>query len=177
VTYSFVQPGGRIVDADMRLNAAYRAFADLDPGGYSNGQGLAFDLQNAVTHELGHVLGLDHTCVLDPDDPRPLDDQGIPVPTCAGASDEILATTMYPSTEPGWISQRVLSSDEVRAVCTIYPAGADPKLCVLDLPNDGCGCAAAGARPGGLIAAAALVLAVIRARPRRGGSGPKSRRG
>ncbi len=181
VTYDFRQPGGRIVDTDIRINALYHSFANLDPGSALGGHSFDFfDLQNAITHELGHLIGLAHTCMLDPGEARPLDDQGNPVPACADASDEVLATTMYPSTEPGWIAQRVLSSDEVRAVCAIYPASADPKLCVLDLPDDGCGCAATGPRPGGLLAGVvglALALAVSRARPRRAGSGPKPRRG
>ena len=84
VTYTFTQPGGRVVDADLRVNAAYHSFANLDPG--VGGDVLAFDLQNAITHELGHLLGLGHTCLLDPEDPRPVDDRGNAVPYCSDAA-------------------------------------------------------------------------------------------
>ena len=42
------------------------------------------------------------------------------------------------------ISKRVLSPDDIRAVCETYPAERDPHACTLDLPDDGCGCAAGG---------------------------------
>jgi MYXO-CTERM domain-containing protein len=142
VTYTFTQPGGRIVDADLRVNAAYHSFANLDPGG--GGDFLSFDLQNAITHELGHLIGLDHTCLLVPEDPRPVDEQGNEVPDCADAAAPMLAATMFPSTDPGRTSQRWLSPDDVRGVCAIYPAAADPHICPLDIPDDGCGCAASG---------------------------------
>jgi hypothetical protein len=185
VTYTFTQPGGRIVDADLRVNAAYHSFANLDPGG--GGDFLSFDLQNAITHELGHLIGLDHTCLLVPAYPRPLDDQGYEVPDCATAAAPMLAATMFPSTDPGRTSQRWLSPDDVRGVCAIYPAAADPRVCPLDLPDDGCRCAASGARdaaPGaggfGLLLAAGVIAvrrglrarALSRARSRRAGSRP-----
>ena len=52
------------------------------------------DIGNTVTHEAGHFLGLDHV------------------------SDA--ATTMYPTAPPGEISKRVLSSDDINGVCSIY---------------------------------------------------------
>jgi hypothetical protein len=173
VTYSFTQPGGRIVDADMRINAAFFQFANLDPAAPVDSAYPLFDLQNAVTHEMGHLIGLDHTCLLEDVDPRPIDDAGNPVPFCSEASAAIQASTMYPSAVPGEISQRILSADDVRGICAIYPATADPHQCALDLPDDGCGCAASPTRlPSALVlCGAALLLGLSRARPR--GAGPR----
>jgi hypothetical protein len=169
VTYSFTQPGGQIVDTDMRINATAFRFANLDPG--STGDGATFDLQNAITHEMGHVVGLEHTCLKPEDDLGPVDDAGNLVPYCGDASAEIRETTMYPTTDPGVTWQRTLADDDIRAVCTIYPAGANPRVCPLDLPDDGCGCGAAGTMPGSLSALlVAAALALSRARLRRAGS-------
>lgn len=48
---------GRITDADIVVNAAeYPWEASSDPAACTN----AYDLQNVLTHEVGHVLGLGH---------------------------------------------------------------------------------------------------------------------
>ena len=38
------------------------------------------------------------------------------------------------------ISKRVLSPDDIRAACSIYPSAEDPHVCAYDMPNEGCGC-------------------------------------
>lgn len=53
---------GEIVDWDMQLNLGAGEFADCVA--HSCGAGMV-DLQNTITHEAGHVLGLGHS--LDPD--------------------------------------------------------------------------------------------------------------
>lgn len=53
------------------------------------------DLQNTVTHEVGHVLGLAHTSAPD--------------------------TVMFITTAPGETKKRVLSDDDIAGVCAIYP--------------------------------------------------------
>jgi hypothetical protein len=170
LTSTWHRPDGRIVGADIELNADPLfgfVWRNLDPGvdpGGGNGLQLA-DLQNAVTHEIGHLLGFGHTCLGFDDDPA-FDDQGQPVPDCRSASDELRQTVMYNGilTE-GETSKRFLSSDEVRAVCEVYPEASDPRNCTLDLPNDGCGCAAAAASSSGsrgvLVAGCVLGLVVI----------------
>jgi hypothetical protein len=80
------------------------------------------------------------------------------------------------------ISKRVLSPDDIRAVCEIYPAERDPHTCTLDLPDDGCGCAtgghAAGTTPALAFLTLALGLSLLRTgRARPGRRGATARRG
>jgi MYXO-CTERM domain-containing protein len=156
---------GQIYDADVEVNLVDYHWADLveDPNLTSD-----MDLQNALTHELGHLIGLDHTCF----DPlssksgiRPDDNNGQPIPDCATASADVQATTMFPSAMPGDTGKRTLSPDDVNAVCTIYPVDDPPPPPGTGV-NGGCaGCAAAG-RPGdsGAPATFGLLAAVLIAR-------------
>jgi MYXO-CTERM domain-containing protein len=164
---------GIIRDADVEVNAYHFNWADLVVHPDLRGAGQSFhDLQNAVTHEMGHLIGLDHTCYLQP--PAPIDDMGNPIPDCASASPDVLATTMFPSANPGDIDKRDLAPDDQRAVCEIYPAAQDPKSCSPGGTDPGgCSCAV-GARGGGaglgsFMMLAAALLAARRARRRRGG--------
>lgn len=168
--------GGRIVDADIEINAADPRFrwdvlAD-DPFIASLSHDI--DLQNALTHELGHVLGLDHPCYLEgPPDPPEFDDLGAPMPSCSDPAlpASVPLATMYPSSTGGNIEERTLSDDEVLALRDLYPAGQAPFVEGPLLSEPG-GCAAAGdAHPSGsswlgALAATALV-ARARRRPRR----------
>jgi hypothetical protein len=160
---------GIIRDADIEVNAYHFSWADLVLHPDLRGSGQLFhDLQNAVTHEMGHVIGLDHTCYLQ--GPAPLDNNGQPIPDCANASPEVLATTMFPSANPGDIDKRDLAPDDQQAVCDIYPAAQDPKTCSPgETDPTGCSCAAGGTRVpvlGSLIMVAAAWLATRRRRRR-----------
>jgi hypothetical protein len=120
----------QIVDADTEINAVDPRFQwgllPDDPTLAATASEV--DLQNALTHELGHVLGLSHPCTLG-DPPKPeFDDRGAPVLSCSdpGLPASVLEATMYPSSEPGSISERTLSSDEVKALHDLYPLRAAP---------------------------------------------------
>jgi len=104
---------GEILDADIEVNATTFLWADLDLGTQASAD--LYDLQNALTHELGHFIGLDHPCLLASSTPPmvlPVDNLGNPVPDCATASPEIMASTMYPVSMPGDVSKRMLSLDD-----------------------------------------------------------------
>jgi hypothetical protein len=80
---------GHITDADVLFNGSGFFFTTSgDPG--------SFDVQDVATHELGHLLGLDHS-------------------GWAGA-------TMYPYVDPTVILHRSLSLDEERGMRDAYPA-------------------------------------------------------
>ncbi|MBM4372386.1 MAG: matrixin family metalloprotease, partial [Deltaproteobacteria bacterium] len=89
VTYDPVT--GEIMDADLELNGEDYAFTALE-----HGVPGAVDIRNTVTHEAGHMLGLDHS-------PK-------------------VASTMYKSSILGETVKRSLDDDDVEGVCHVYPA-------------------------------------------------------
>jgi MYXO-CTERM domain-containing protein len=153
---------GQIYDSDIEINALDYHWADVDPDG---GPTSFMDLQNALTHEMGHLIGLDHTCY-DPSSgaAQPYDDAGQPVPVCPGSL-TVQATTMYPSADPGDTQKRTLAPDDQAGLCGIYPIDDPPP----PPGSGGCACAVAPAPPGGLAWAvlAALGAGAILARTRR----------
>jgi hypothetical protein len=149
---------GTIVGGDIEINGTVR-WADLvaEPALRAN----RYDLQNALTHELGHFIGLDHTCYLPSKRPRPIDNQGDPVPDCgADSSAAIMATTMYASSQVGDIGKRDLSEDDVRAVCDLFPAGGRLS-CAPDATGGDSGCTFAGRSDARGVWGLALALAAL----------------
>ena len=90
---------GIIVDADIELNdfENFTFTATDDPAL------IEIDIQNTVTHEMGHVLGFDHP----------------PVPEA----------TMFATAPSGEISKRTLDQDDIDAICDVYPAVNPPTTC------------------------------------------------
>lgn len=159
VTYVWHDPAsGEILDADIELNEDTRDFhvcaaplcADVVPL-----DSAVADLENTLTHELGHYFGLAHT----PDDP---------------------AATMHAEAGFGETSKRDLAADDATGICAVYPAGSLPAACDptpagglgLDCaPPQGCGCRTTGGRNGGrgatlVLGVLATALAVVRRRRR-----------
>lgn len=131
---------GQIADADVLVNTAHKSFCvapDCALGRY--------DVQNTLTHEVGHLLGLDHSAEAD--------------------------ATMYGGAPPDEVSKRDLTADDVTGVCTAYrmayaaqgcPPAVDEAVCTA-APGRGAG--AAGRRSLGsvaVVAASALVVALRR---------------
>jgi hypothetical protein len=115
---------GEIVDADLELNAVSISWADLvaDPALAENSN--TADLQNTLTHEFGHVIGLAHPCYSPNDGPAVLDDNtGNPEPDCSNPNLPLSVTeaTMYPVVPMSDTQRRTLSPDDEQAVCDIYP--------------------------------------------------------
>src|SRR5262249_17810827 len=97
---------GKLYDADLEMNASVHQFTTIDsPPCSTVGQSgcVSTDVQNTVTHEFGHALGLDHS----PDS----------------------RSTMFAGAELGEISKRVLDDGSVEFVCTVYPAGGPTLDC------------------------------------------------
>ena len=130
---------GIIQDADIEVNTENFIWGDLATQPANGEQ----DLQNALTHEMGHFIGLDHNCFAPGigADGQPLvrqiDNTGMPVPDCANAPALVRQATMFNSADLGDLTKRTLEADDRLGVCDIYPVGhlPDPTL-----GNDGGGC-------------------------------------
>lgn len=83
----FRRGSGELVDADIVVNEHSYVWGE--------GAEVENDLQNALTHEVGHFLGLGHSDTID--------------------------ATMYASAAPGEIGKRTLHRDDVAAVQQLYP--------------------------------------------------------
>jgi MYXO-CTERM domain-containing protein len=82
-------------------------------GSYGQGDCAYYDLQNTLTHELGHFIGIAHPCGTG---------SGNPEVGCTSALSDV---TMFPFEVPGETTKITLSADDVDAVCTLYgPAKA-----------------------------------------------------
>ena len=92
---------GVIADTDIELNSDF-SFSVGD-------ENVKIDVQNTVTHELGHTIGLDHSTVIE--------------------------STMFASAPLGEIKKRTLESDDIDGICQIYPIAQNPNNC--DLSNVG----------------------------------------
>ncbi len=121
------QDDGEILDTDIEFNGVHQTFSvhpDGEPGKY--------DIQNTFTHELGHVLGLDHLCHDGSNSTRPIDHRGDPIPDCHPKGDlpELITdSAMYNYTVAGETKKRYLSQDDIAGICGIYPASEDPGIC------------------------------------------------
>ena len=135
---------GAIVDADIELNGV--DFAISIAGQTTSTAGCKSELQNTLTHELGHLHGLEHTC-LAPGDPPRTNDKGQPVPQCSQTSDPaILDATMYNYQDCSETKKESLEPDDTAAICATYPTANDPKTCAPVTPV-GAGCCDAGGQP------------------------------
>jgi MYXO-CTERM domain-containing protein len=138
---------GKILDTDIELNDAPSSggtkftfsVVDVLPCPTPSGTGC-IDIQNTVTHEAGHTLGLDHS-----PDPN---------------------ATMYANAPPGETSKRRLGTDDIAGICAIYPKGAATVTCLAP-QSSGCGCSQAQNGPGATFAALALLLQIRRRSRRR----------
>ncbi len=167
---SYVAGTGEILEADMEINA-------VDSAGTSgflmtcSDTAPATDIQNVVTHEAGHFLGLAHACETTTQPPS-ID---FTLAGCPGNTNP----TMFPTSPPGEISKRSLEPDDAAGVCFLYPRGEPTPACVGVLPqrtrNDGpSSCGSASARPDAL-ALLAVAAMLLRRRAQRAAGGQNRR--
>ncbi|MBK8009897.1 MAG: matrixin family metalloprotease [Deltaproteobacteria bacterium] len=96
---------GIVADADIEVNAQHFTFVKAVEG-CSPSSGY-MDLRNTLTHEIGHVIGLDHP-------PR---------------LRAYKAYTMYPSAPACETGKQSLEEDDILGLCTIYPANGATTPC------------------------------------------------
>src|SRR5207248_407759 len=157
--------GGAIVDADVEINGVDFAIA---VGGQSLGTAACLaELQNTMTHELGHVHGLEHTCLASGDPPR-IDDTGASVPSCSSTSDpKIVDATMYNFQTCGEMKKETLEADDINAICVVYPKDKDPGTCAtVNGTGTTCGCASDAHPESALVIVGAIGL-ILRRKTRR----------
>jgi len=155
---------GAILDADIELNGVN--FAISVNGVTNSRQGCKSELQNTLTHELGHLHGLEHPCLATNDPPRK-DDMGNDVPGCDDLSavpeprrSAILNATMYNFQQCGEATKESLSPDDIRAICEIYPIADDPGECN-PVKKPGAGCCSASVAPGGSFLLAGMTALLL----------------
>jgi len=117
---------GEILDADMEINSRDGVYLDCETNICFRSN--MFDLQNTVTHEVGHYLGLAHS--------------------------EVSESTMYKDATPGETEKRSLHEDDIEGLCAAYPPGklpgnnclgtrgacSCPSPPIFEITTTGCGC-------------------------------------
>ena len=173
---SYVASTGEIIDADIELRGwdggslgfdrgvSGWYFTCFDPRSmpattctrYGESECVGMDLRSVLAHELGHAIGIaDQSTNRD--------------------------GTMYGYVAAGEISKRTLATDDVDAVCSVYPAGAPTPSCDVAhsashqstaSPSSGGGCASAD----GSLATVALAAGLAGLARVRAGAGQRPRR-
>lgn len=155
---------GAIVDADVEINGA--DFAISNQGVTLGTQPCKSDLLNTLTHELGHLHGLEHPCRA-AGDPARVNDSGQPVPTCSQTTDpKIVDATMYNFQDCGETKKATLEPDDIAFLCKTYPKAEDPGTCAAVEPSQP-GCCSASTEPLPALALAGMTGILLGCRRRR----------
>jgi len=132
-TNTYDSSNGEIVDADIEMNGVYFTFSTPESS-YT-----ITDIQNTLVHEVGHVVGLDHS------------------------SDS--NASMFATAQQGETIKRDLSQDDTDGMSFIYPLNASTPLCGDPPAERGCRCQTVGAIPlAGLLLALLFFIALRRTR-------------
>lgn len=115
---------GEILDVDMEINERQGPYGICPDAGCTDSRTV--DLENVVTHEIGHYLGLAHS--------------------------EDVNATMYAMAVAGETHKRDLTPDDQAGICAVYPPGSPAGECdyapqnglVLHCDQGGCAISPAG---------------------------------
>ena len=110
-TLTFRANTGEVLDVDLEVNGTV-------PWAFDAPEAHQYDLEAVLTHEVGHMLGLAHSPVLD--------------------------ATMNPTYTPGSVEQRTLTSDDEAGICTVYPSRAERLAGSGLVPSTACNLAPGG---------------------------------
>ncbi len=124
---------GEIFSGDIELNTADHEFTDNDDD-------VKIDLRNTLTHEVGHLLGLDHSLT------QP-------------------AATMWFSAQSGETYKRELHEADIAGLCYIYPEGEESDL--KRQQNGSSRCAAIATSPAQGLPMLVALMAIVLFRHRR----------
>lgn len=97
---------GVIHSAIIEVNEATFQFVDASTG--CSTQDPAYDITAVLTHEVGHLLGLDHT---------------------KNFSHATTDPTMAPEVGPCEMDKRSIEPDDIMGLCLLYPVGEPPGHC------------------------------------------------
>ena len=169
---------GQILDADIELNDVNFLFVVEPSSTMAPANRMIADLENTLTHELGHFQGLDHTCWDHTQPMAPIDDTGKPIPDCndvihphgipAATIIKISQATMFNYASPGETIKRMPKADDIAGICGIYPRAKDPMSCMRPGETRAGGCNVDGRRRAApftlllLLSLCAIVLAARR---------------
>lgn len=121
-TVTYDKTTGQMIDADIELNSSVNVFTvvsspmcNINP----TQDCVAIDIQNTTTHEIGHLMGLEHT--------------------------ELSQSTMNANASMGDLNKRSIDTGTKAFVCEVYTKGLGAKDCVIDPASTTIGSAAATA--------------------------------
>ncbi|MFK7987074.1 MAG: matrixin family metalloprotease, partial [Sandaracinaceae bacterium] len=92
---------GEILDVDIEVNEERGPYGVCPAEGCTDARTV--DLENVLTHELGHYLGLAHSTETE--------------------------ATMFVSAVAGEVLKRDLHPDDIAGICTVYPSGSPSEEC------------------------------------------------
>lgn len=149
-TTSYNRNTGVIVDSDIEFNGSGHTYTVVDAppcAGPVQANCVATDVRNTATHEIGHLVGFDHSS----------DSQA----------------TMFATAPPGETRKRELAATDVAGLCAVYPAGDRVATCtpsgVITIrqagteSRGGCSCGTTGV---GALAVLPLLVVIRRRRVR-----------